>query len=106
VKRVGIFLVIAALVVAMTGCSSGIPGLTVKYWIQISSTVGGTVTSPGEGIFSYDKGAVVNLVAQPDVGYRFLGWSENANIVADVHAASTTMTLDQNNCFVVASFGE
>jgi hypothetical protein len=97
---------IVALAAGMTGCAADIPGFTVQYSVTISSTIGGTVTSPGEGIFSYSKGAVINLVAQPNVGYRFLGWSTNARTVADIHAATTTMTLDQDYCFVIASFGE
>jgi hypothetical protein len=105
-KRVGIFLTIAALVVGMISCAAGIPGFTVQYSITISSTIGGTVTSPGEGFFRYARGTVINLMAQPDVGYRFLGWSSNAGTIADVHAASTTMTLDQNYCFIIATFGQ
>lgn len=105
VKRVGIFVMIVALLVGLTGCVVGIPGFTVQYSITISSTLGGTVTSPGQGFFRYPRGTVVNLVAQPDRGYRFLGWSSNADIIADVHAATTTMTLNQNYCFVIANFG-
>jgi hypothetical protein len=104
VKRVGVFLMIVALLVGMTGCVAGLPGFTVQYNIRISSTMGGTVTSPGEGLFRYPVGTVVNLVAEADRGYEFVGWLTNLGAVADIHAASTTMTLNQNYCFIIANF--
>ena len=105
-KRAGVLLMIAALVVGMTGCGTGIVGFTVKYSITISGTLGGTVTSPGEGFFRYAKGTVVNLVAEPDRGYRFVSWFNNLGTIADVYDATTTMTLDQNYCFIIANFRE
>ena len=103
-KLVGILLIITALVVGMTGCVTGIPGFTVQYSITISSTLGGTVTNPGEGFFRYARGTVISLVAEPEVGWRFASWTSNTGTIADVHAATTTMTLDQNYCFIVANF--
>ena len=101
-KRASIFLMIAALVIVMTGCS--VPGFTVQYTIKISSTLGGTVTDPGEGLFRYDAGTVVNLVAKPELGYEFGAWTSNADTIADVYAATTTITLNKNYYFVIASF--
>ena len=95
---------IVALVVGMTGCVSGIPGFTVRYSITISSTIGGTVTDPGEGLFRYAAGTVVNLVAVPDRGYRFACWTTNAGTIADIYDATTTITMNQNYCFVIANF--
>jgi hypothetical protein len=84
VRRIAVFLMIAALVVVMTGCVVGIPGFTLQYSITISSTMGGAVTSPGEGLFRYAEGTVVNLVAEPDRGYEFLCWTTNAGTIADI----------------------
>jgi len=70
-----------------------LPG-PVQNDLTISSTAGGKVTTPGEGTFSYDAGAVVNLVAEPDQGYRFVNWTGDVAIIADVSAASTTITMD------------
>jgi hypothetical protein len=103
VKRVSIFLIIVALVVGAVGCVP-VPGVTVKYTLSISSTTGGTVTTPGEGLFHYVKGTVVNLVAEPDVGYRFVSWSSNAGTIANVNAATTTITVNRNYYFVIADF--
>ena len=102
-KRAGIFLIIVALAVGMAGCE---PGFTAQYTVKISSAIGGTVTTPGEGVFRYPAGAVVNLVAKVDRGYEFGSWVSNAQTIADVHSATTTITLDQNFYFVIANFNE
>jgi len=104
VKRVIIiFLILGALIIGVAGCSPGGGGIFGGYSIMISSTIGGKVTSPGEGSFSYAKGTVVTLVATPDVGYHFVCWTGNAGTIADVHAVTTTMAVD-NYYFVIAQF--
>jgi uncharacterized repeat protein (TIGR02543 family) len=40
--------------------------------LTVYSSAGGLVTTPGEGIFVYDPGTVVTLVATPDSGYYFV----------------------------------
>jgi len=42
--------------------------------ILIESTAGGTVVDPGEGVFTYEYGTPLFLVAKPDPGYVFAGW--------------------------------
>ena len=66
----------------------------IQYNLSIASTAGGSVTTPGEGTSSYDEGTVVNLVAEPEEGYRFAGWIGDVDNVADVNAASTTISTD------------
>jgi hypothetical protein len=69
---------------------------SVQYSLVISSTVGGSVTTPGEGTFSYDGGMVANLVATPDSGYQFVNWTGNVHTIADVNAVSISITMDDN----------
>ena len=95
---------IVALVVVMTGCVVGGLGSAPQYTITISSGLGGTVTSPGEGRFRYARGTVIDLVAAPDRGYEFAGWVSNVGTIADFRDATTTITLNQNYCFVIANF--
>ena len=64
--------------------------------LTTSSTAGGNVTTPGEGVFPYDEGTVANLVATPDAGYRFVDWTGNVTTIADIYAASTTITMNGN----------
>jgi hypothetical protein len=71
--------------------------------LTISSTAGGSVTTPGEGVFTYDEGTIVDLVATPDAGYRFVNWTGNVSAVEDVYGAETTITVN-DDCAVTANF--
>jgi len=65
--------------------------------LTISSTTGGTVTSPGIGSFEYDHGSSVAIVATPSPNYHFVGWTGTAveaGKVGNPSAASTTVTMD------------
>jgi len=67
---------------------------SVQYDLSINSTEGGSVTTPGEGTFNYTVGIVVDLVATPDAGYRFVEWTGEVDTIADVNAATTTITMN------------
>ena len=73
------------------------------YDLTISSTTGGSVTTPGEGTFTYSYGTGVNLVATPDAGYRFINWTGDVSTVANVNAASTTVTMN-GHYIITANF--
>jgi hypothetical protein len=62
--------------------------------LMVSSTRGGSITTPGEGTFLYPFGAEVSLVAEPDEGGQFVSWSGDVDTIADVDAASTIITMD------------
>jgi lysophospholipase L1-like esterase len=65
--------------------------MTGQRTLNCSSTDGGAVTQPGEGVFQYDDGTVVNLMATADLGYHFVNWT---GPVADPNLATTTITMD------------
>jgi hypothetical protein len=72
--------------------------------LTISSTSGGSVTMPGEGILPYDGGTVVNLVAQAEEGYRFINWTGDVGTIDDVNSPSTRITI--NDIYsITANFG-
>ena len=75
----------------------------IRYSLTISSTTGGSVTTPGEGTRTYDEGTVVSLVATADVGYQFLNWTGDADTVGDVNTSSTTIAMNAN-CSITARF--
>ena len=77
----------------------------VRYYLSVSSTTGGSVTTPGEGVFAYDEGALVDLVATPGGGYQFVEWTGDVGTVADVYAASTTITMN-GDYSITANFEE
>jgi hypothetical protein len=64
-----------------------------QYTLVVSSTVGGSVSSPGEGSFEYDAGESVTLVATPETGSEFEGWE--GDVEGDVGAPSITVTMDR-----------
>jgi hypothetical protein len=68
--------------------------VTPRFDLIISSTAGGTVTSPGEGTFTYDQGTGVNLVAEAEEGYGFVNWTGDVAAIAHVDAASTNVTMN------------
>jgi hypothetical protein len=77
-----------------------IPGL---YSLTTSSTPGGSVTKPGEGIFIDFAGTKVTIVAEPDEGYQFVKWTGDAHTIADVNAAETIITMD-GSYSIIANF--
>jgi len=84
----------ASTTITMNGDYSITANFIAQYDLTISSTAGGSVTTPGEGTFTYDEGTVVNLVANPASGYRFVNWTGDVNSIADANAASTTITMN------------
>jgi len=67
----------------------------MQYELTIHSTVGGA-TTPTEGTHAYDSGTAVDLLAMPDNGYQFAGWTGDTDTVADVGAASTTIIMNDD----------
>jgi hypothetical protein len=103
-RAVSISLAVALILsVALVGCGGEELPETTEYTLTVSSTEGGEVTAPGEGTFAYSGEAVVGLVARPTGGYRFVNWSGDVDAIANVNAASTTITMNDNYS-VIANF--
>jgi len=81
------------------------PTPTTEYALFINSTESGSVTTPGEGMFTCDEGAAVNLVATPDAGYQFFNWTGNVGTIANVNASTTTITMN-GDYSITANFEE
>lgn len=65
--------------------------------LTISSSAGGSVTTPGEGTFVYVSGGSVSVVATAQSGHYFVDWTGTAvtaGKVADPNSAITTVLLD------------
>jgi len=77
-----------------------------QYELTISSTTGGSVATPGEGVFLYYAGAQVHLLAQAETGYGFVNWTANSTATfADASAAETTFTMPAQDVTITAHFG-
>jgi preprotein translocase subunit YajC len=96
-KRISIFLITTALIAGMVGCGSQ------SYALAIASTAGGSVTTPGEGMFTYEEGAVVNLTVEAEAGYRFINWTGDVGTITNVEASTATITMN-GSYFITASF--
>jgi len=76
-----------------------------QYTLNIFSTAGGSVTTPGKGSFTYNAGTVVNLVVTPAKDHKFNRWTGDVDTIANVNAASTNITMS-GNYYIIASFHE
>ena len=69
------------------------------YTLDVSSTTGGSVVSPSEGMFGYDCGTQVTLEAEAEPGYHFNYWSGRYNTSDN----PLTITVD-GDCELRANF--
>jgi len=74
-----------------------------EYDLTISSTAGGNVTFPGEGLYTYHAGSVVDLICEPEEDYRFINWSGDVDTIANVNSAATNITM-YGNYTITANF--
>jgi len=68
--------------------------------LAVVSSIGGSVEKPGEGVFSYRAGTVVELNAKANAGWKFDRWTGN---VADPFSPTTTITISESEV-VTANF--
>ena len=91
---VGSITVLICVVLGSIVACTATPTPTTEYDLTISSTAGGSITTPGEGTFTYDEGTVVDLVAEADEGYHFVNWSGDVGTITGVSAAATSITMN------------
>jgi hypothetical protein len=77
--------------------------MPIRYDLSVSSSAGGSVATPGEGIFTYREGTLVTLQAIPNEGYAFQAWTGDTGDIADLVAPSATVTMDSDHS-IVANF--
>jgi uncharacterized repeat protein (TIGR02543 family) len=65
-----------------------------QWRLTVSSTEGGSVPIPGEGVFWYDNGQAVILSARPAPGYQFVKWTGNVQAINDVYKPTTIIVMD------------
>jgi uncharacterized repeat protein (TIGR02543 family) len=62
--------------------------------LTLSSSGGGDVTTPTEGVHHYNCSDVVPLVATPDAFYYFVDWTGAVGTVDDVNDPTTNVTMN------------
>ncbi len=93
---------------------SNTESIDIEFGLEVSSTTGGSVTSPGKGLYQYDHGTAVPIVAEASPCYEFVNWSGSRQFahlflscdqtpvsipqcqIADVNDPTTTVTMDRN----------
>lgn len=65
-----------------------------EWRLTISSTEGGSVALPGEGVFWYHDGQAVVLSALPDPGYQFVNWTGRVQAINDVYKETTLINMN------------
>jgi hypothetical protein len=77
----------------------------ITYKLTISKTLGGRVTTPGPGVYTYHAGETVDLVVEAEELHRFVNWTGDVDTIADVTAAQTTITMN-GSYSITANFEE
>ena len=91
----------ATTTIAMNGDYSVTANFVAVRNLTVTSSAGGSVTAPGEGVFTYEEGTVVSLAAQAEEDYRFARWTGDVGTVANV--ASRTSTIVMNGDYSVTA---
>jgi len=79
--------------------------ISATYYTLTLAVSGNGSTSPSVGQHTYAAGAVVPITAFPANGYRFVIWTGSAGTVANIIAATTTVTVNADY-FITANFEE
>jgi len=91
-RILSIFLTLMVLIAGVLSCAEPIAEDPIQYNLTVSSIGGGSVTTPGEGTYTYEAGTVVELAAVPDECCEFVEWT--GDTVANPDSASTSITMD------------
>jgi uncharacterized repeat protein (TIGR02543 family) len=85
---------------ANTSVFANFAPVIINYGLTLSSSEGGSITTPGEGIFTYSQGSDIELVSAPGEGFVFVNWTGD---VANPNEAATSVIIDGNKS-VMANF--
>jgi len=99
---VSIFLITAALFWVLTGCPAP---PTVEYTLTISSTAGGSVTTPGEGANKHTERSEIFIIAEAEEGYRFVNWTGDVDTIVDPSEPATRISM-HGDYSITANFEE
>jgi uncharacterized repeat protein (TIGR02543 family) len=101
-KRVGIFLILVALIAGIVSCGGDEVG---PYDLTMAADPAGGGTATDETNESpYEEGAAVSIKAVAAAGYEFAGWTATAGEFDDANAEETTFTMPAQDVTVTANF--
>ena len=81
---------------------------TSYYTLTVDAGSGGSVTTPSSHQVLVAHGIAYAVAAVPDTGFAFDGWSVSSGTaaIADTGSASTTVTLNNGDATIMASFAD
>ena len=93
-RKLMLVALIALLVCTGFGFKASCTAPATEWRLTISSTEGGSVPIPGEGVFWYNDGQAVVLSARPDPGYRFVNWTGRVAAINDPCQPTTIINME------------
>jgi hypothetical protein len=93
-RKLMLVALITLLVCTGFGFKASCTAPATEWRLTISSTEGGSVPIPGEGVFWYGDGQAVVLSALPDPGYRFVNWTGRVDAVNHVDQPTTIINME------------
>lgn len=76
------------------------PSTTYSLTVNQMPTVGGSITGAGE----YINGQEVSITATAALGYEFVSWSGDVNLLNDVESSTVTLTMPSQNITLNAHY--
>jgi hypothetical protein len=93
-KRLILVVLVMLLVCTGFGFKASCTAPATEWRLTISSTEGGSVPIPGEGVFWYSDGQAVVLSALPDPGYQFVNWTGRVDAINDIYQPTTIINME------------
>ena len=100
-KRLGVFLIVLALIVGMVGASCGTSGYDLT--MAADPATGGTASDETKGS-PYAEGTIVKIKAEAKTGYQFVSWTAPAGTFGNANAASTIFAMPAADVTITANF--
>jgi len=93
-RRLVLVVLVTLLVCTGFGFKASCTAPATEWRLTISSTEGGSVPIPGEGVFWYGDGQAVVLSALPDPGYQFVNWTGRVDAINDANQPTTIINME------------
>ena len=93
-RRLLLAALIALIVCTGFGFKVSCTAPATAWCLTVKSTEGGSVITPGEGMFWCYDGQALVLNARPDPGYRFVSWTGRVGAINDVCQSTTIITME------------
>ncbi|MDH4269592.1 MAG: hypothetical protein OEV52_04770 [Dehalococcoidia bacterium] len=101
VERLGLSLIVIALIAGMVGTGCGTSGYELT--MAADPAAGGTATDETKGS-PYAEGTIVKIKAEAKTGYQFVSWTAPAGTFGNANAASTIFAMPTADVTVTANF--